>query len=771
MFITGPDVVKTVTGEDVTQQELGGARVHTAKSGVATFVAADDKACLDDVRYLLSFLPSNNLEEPPCSSRPTTRDRRCPELFDLIPDSANQPYDMRRGHRGGRRRRRLLRVLPDLGRQHRVRLRPPRRPGRRHRRQPAHDAAPACSTSSRRPKAARFVRTCDAFNIPLVTFVDVPGFLPGVDQEYGGIIRHGAKLLYAYCEATVPRIQVITRKAYGGAYVVMDSKSIGADLAFAWPSAELAVMGASGAVEIVYRRELAEADDPVATPAELVDEYTETFLQPVRGRRAGLRRRRHRPGRDPHQADRRPRACSARSARSCRSASTATCRCDGRADASSARSPRRPPTRRLAAIVAAVEVRLAPPGCGRRARRDRAAAWRFSGRWWSKPCPPGGPGPELIAALRDRSRTVRHSRRAHDRGRRRRRRCPRSSARTTRSSCRERPVGSGPTCRPTPRSSSGRPRGPHAAPAGGAAGHGRHRQRRALRRDRRAATSTGPTSGPIFRVDRRRAAVPRGDEPGRGRRDRRRSTPTLRGGEGRPHLRGHDRAEYERVPRRATSGAFGDRLLHVRGNHDALPRRPCASPPSRSRCEPARACASPCSTRRWTARINGHGRGRPARLARRARRPEPTGRCWCSATTTSGTRAPPNRAATATSASSPTTPSGSSSVVARRAVDSSATSPATPTATGCAASRHRRRAVGRGGVREGLPRRVGRVPGATRAASCRSYHRISTPEALAWTEQTRGMFGGLLPGYAFGDLADRCFVIDPPRRHGPLMRA
>ena len=156
-------------------------------------------------------------------------------------------------------------------------------------------------------KAARFVRTCDAFNIPLVTFVDVPGFLPGVDQEYGGIIRHGAKLLYAYCEATVPRIQVITRKAYGGAYVVMNSKSIGADLAYAWPTAELAVMGPQGAVEIVYRRELQQAADPAARRAELVAEYTEKLRQPVRRGRAGLRRRRDRPGGDPPEARRRPR--------------------------------------------------------------------------------------------------------------------------------------------------------------------------------------------------------------------------------------------------------------------------------------------------------------------------------------------------------------------------------------------------------------------------------------------------------------------------------
>ena len=201
---------------------------HATKSGVATFVAPDEKSCLDDVRYLLSFLPSNNLEEPP-ARRAGRRPRaavpeRCSTCMPGQPEPALRHEE---GHRRRRRRRRVLRVLPALGPHHRVRLRPPRRPAGRHRRQPAAWCWPACSTSRRSEKAARFVRTCDAFNIPLVTFVDVPGFLPGVDQEYGGIIRHGAKLLYAYCEATVPRIQVITRKAYGGAYVVMDSKSIG----------------------------------------------------------------------------------------------------------------------------------------------------------------------------------------------------------------------------------------------------------------------------------------------------------------------------------------------------------------------------------------------------------------------------------------------------------------------------------------------------------------------------------------------------------------
>ncbi len=279
MFITGPDVVKTVTGEEVTLEALGGAVTHATKSGVAAFVAADEKGCLDEVRYLLGFLPSNNMEEPPRMSAGDDPDRSTPELTALIPASPNQPYDMKKvisavvddadfveyhalwamnlvcgfaridGH-----------VVGIVGNQ------------------PQNLAGVLDIESSE--KGARFVRTCDSFNIPLVTFVDVPGFMPGTDQEYGGIIRHGAKLLYAYCEATVPRIQVITRKAYGGAYVVMNSKSIGADLAFAWPSAELAVMGPQGAVDIVYRRELATAADPAARRAELVEEYTERFANP-----------------------------------------------------------------------------------------------------------------------------------------------------------------------------------------------------------------------------------------------------------------------------------------------------------------------------------------------------------------------------------------------------------------------------------------------------------------------------------------------------------
>ena len=279
MFITGPDVVKTVTGEEVTLEELGGAQSHASKSGVATFVAPDEKACLDNVRFLLSFLPSNNLEEPPHFEPVDDPGRLCPELNEVIPASSNMPYDMHEVIQSVVDDGEYFEYFPHWAQSitcgfGRIDGHPVGIVGN----QPQVLAGILDIESSE--KAARFVRTCDAFNIPLVTFVDVPGFLPGVDQEYGGIIRHGAKLLYAYCEATVPRIQVITRKAYGGAYVVMNSKSIGADLAFAWPSAELAVMGPEGAVNIVYRRELQEAADPVARRTELVDEYVERYANP-----------------------------------------------------------------------------------------------------------------------------------------------------------------------------------------------------------------------------------------------------------------------------------------------------------------------------------------------------------------------------------------------------------------------------------------------------------------------------------------------------------
>ncbi|MBM3729394.1 MAG: acyl-CoA carboxylase subunit beta [Actinobacteria bacterium] len=279
MFITGPDVVKTVTGEDVTLEQLGGAMSHASKSGVATFVSQDEKACLDDVRYLLSFLPQNNLEDPPTVDSSDDPNRQCPMLRDILPPSPNQPYDMKKVIREVVDDDEYFEYFPYWAKSitcgfSRLNGQVVGVVGN----QPMEFAGVLDIESSE--KAARFVRTCDAFNIPLITFVDVPGFLPGVNQEHDGIIRHGAKLLYAYCESTVPRIQIITRKAYGGAYVVMNSKSIGADLAYAWPTAELAVMGPQGAVEIVYRRELQQAADPVARRAELVADYTEKYANP-----------------------------------------------------------------------------------------------------------------------------------------------------------------------------------------------------------------------------------------------------------------------------------------------------------------------------------------------------------------------------------------------------------------------------------------------------------------------------------------------------------
>ncbi|MEI8159823.1 MAG: acyl-CoA carboxylase subunit beta [Actinomycetes bacterium] len=286
MFITGPDVVKTVTGEDVTLEQLGGAMSHASKSGVATFVSTDERACLDDVRYLLSFLPQNNLEDPPAVESSDDPNRLCPMLRDILPPSPNQPYDMKKVIREVCDDGEYFEYFPFWAKS--ITCGFSRLDGQVVGivgNQPQEFAGVLDIESSE--KAARFVRTCDAFNIPLITFVDVPGFLPGVNQEHDGIIRHGAKLLYAYCESTVPRIQMITRKAYGGAYVVMNSKSIGADLAYAWPTAELAVMGPQGAVEIVYRRELQQAADPVARRAELVNDYTEKYANPYNAAERG----------------------------------------------------------------------------------------------------------------------------------------------------------------------------------------------------------------------------------------------------------------------------------------------------------------------------------------------------------------------------------------------------------------------------------------------------------------------------------------------------
>jgi propionyl-CoA carboxylase beta chain len=279
MFITGPDVVKTVTGEEVTFEELGGAATHAAKSGVAQFTAADEQACLDDARYLLSFLPQNNLERATRTVGVDSREREDAELDTLIPDTPNKPYDMhdviRRVIDGGEflevHERWAQNIVCGFARLDGYAVGVVGN-------QPSVLAGVLDIDASN--KAARFVRTCDAFNIPLVTFVDVPGFLPGTEQEWGGIIRHGAKLLYAYAEATVPKLTVITRKAYGGAYDVMSSKHIRADFNFAWPTAEVAVMGPEGAVNIVFRHELDDAKDAEARRAELIADYKERFANP-----------------------------------------------------------------------------------------------------------------------------------------------------------------------------------------------------------------------------------------------------------------------------------------------------------------------------------------------------------------------------------------------------------------------------------------------------------------------------------------------------------
>jgi acetyl-CoA carboxylase carboxyltransferase component len=279
MFITGPDVIKVTTGEQVTFEELGGSDVHNQRSGVAHFIADTEDEAFVQMRELLSYLPANNREQPPY--RPTLDDplREDPDLQTIIPDNPNQPYDMRGV---------VTRIVDDgkfvevmqfhaeniicgfarldghpvgvVGNQPRV-------------------LAGALDISAS-IKAARFVRFCDAFNVPLITFVDVPGFLPGTDQEYGGIIRHGAKLLYAYCEATVPKLTVITRKAYGGAYDVMCSKHIRADYNVAWPTAEIAVMGPQGAVSVIFKKDIAQADDPEQRSQQLIEEYREQFANP-----------------------------------------------------------------------------------------------------------------------------------------------------------------------------------------------------------------------------------------------------------------------------------------------------------------------------------------------------------------------------------------------------------------------------------------------------------------------------------------------------------
>jgi acetyl-CoA carboxylase carboxyltransferase component len=287
MFITGPDVVHAVTGERVSQHELGGADVHAELSGVCQFVHDDEQTCLEDVRYLLSLLPANNRELPPVAASADPVERRAEALLDLVPAESHRVYDMRAvfaeivddGDFLEIHQRWATNIICALARLDGqvVGL---------VANQPAELAGALNIPASQ--KGARFVQTCDSFNIPLVTLVDVPGFLPGVDQEHGGIIRHGAKLLYAYCNATVPRISVILRKAYGGAYIVMDSRAIGADLSFAWPTNEIAVMGPEAAANVIFRRQIAASDDPEATRERLVKEYTAELTHPYYAAERGL---------------------------------------------------------------------------------------------------------------------------------------------------------------------------------------------------------------------------------------------------------------------------------------------------------------------------------------------------------------------------------------------------------------------------------------------------------------------------------------------------
>ena len=279
MFLTGPDVIKTVVHEDVTHEELGGASVHNSRSGVGHFAHASEAESLSEVRRMLAFLPANNTEDPPRKESTDDPDRRDPELDEIVPENPNKPYDMKD----------VISHVVDDGDFMEVHegfaknivvgfARFDGQPVGIVGNQPAALAGVLDIDSS--VKGARFVRFCDAFNVPIVTFTDVPGFLPGTGQEYGGIIKHGAKLLYAYCEATVPKITIITRKAYGGAYDVMSSKHIRGDITYAWPMAEVAVMGPDGAVNIIFRKRIAEAEDPEAERARLVAEYREQFANP-----------------------------------------------------------------------------------------------------------------------------------------------------------------------------------------------------------------------------------------------------------------------------------------------------------------------------------------------------------------------------------------------------------------------------------------------------------------------------------------------------------
>ncbi len=279
MFITGPDVVKTVTGQEVTFEELGGAMAHNAVSGVAHMAAESEEDCLFLIRELMGYLPSNNMEDAPFRANSDDSLRADLALNELVPDNPNKPYDIKD----------VIRLIVDDGRFYEIQEHYAQNIVVGFARLGGHSIGIVANQPmvlagvldiAASEKAARFVRFCDCFNIPLVVFEDVPGFLPGIDQEHGGIIRHGAKLLYAFCEATVPKLTVITRKAYGGAYCVMNSKHIRADFNVAWPTAEIAVMGPEGAVNIIYRREIAEAEQPEVRRAELVHEYREHLANP-----------------------------------------------------------------------------------------------------------------------------------------------------------------------------------------------------------------------------------------------------------------------------------------------------------------------------------------------------------------------------------------------------------------------------------------------------------------------------------------------------------
>ena len=287
MFVTGPNVVKTVTHEEVSSEELGGASTHTQKSGVAHFATPNDAVCLSEIRRLMDYLPSNCEEKPPRINSTAPDAQKAAALDTVVPENPNKPYDIKEIIEGLVDAESFYEVQPDYAENMVTGF--ARLDGASIgivANQPLAMAGVLCIDSSL--KAARFVRFCDAFNIPLLVLVDVPGFLPGTDQEWGGIIKHGAKLLYALCEATVPKCTVITRKAYGGAYDVMNSKHIRADYNIAWPTAEIAVMGTKGAVEIIFRQEIAASDDPIAKQAQLEQQYAQEFAHPYKAAARGF---------------------------------------------------------------------------------------------------------------------------------------------------------------------------------------------------------------------------------------------------------------------------------------------------------------------------------------------------------------------------------------------------------------------------------------------------------------------------------------------------